>query len=111
MEPSQHGMPATLSPAVRSGVSSIDLSCIGKGIALPDYFGLAAALIAAAHEEVDSTPMEGFDPAALDDILGLRARALRSVAILPVGYRVTDEDWLVNFAKVRRPRDQFVTEV
>ncbi|MFS2168651.1 NAD(P)H-dependent oxidoreductase, partial [Variovorax sp. Varisp62] len=67
--------------------------------------------IAAAHEEVDSTPMEGFDPAALDDILGLRARGLRSVAILPVGYRVADEDWLVNLTKVRRPRDQFVTEV
>jgi len=75
------------------------------------YIGLAAALIAAAHEEVDSTPMEGFDPAALDDILGLRARGLRSVAILPVGYRVADEDWLVNLTKVRRPRDQFVTEV
>jgi nitroreductase/dihydropteridine reductase len=75
------------------------------------YIGLAAALIAAAHEEVDSTPMEGFDPAALDDILGLRARGLRSVAILPVGYRVADEDWLVNLTKVRRPREQFVTEV
>ena len=30
---------------------------------------MSAALIAAAFEEVDSTPMEGFDPAALDDIL------------------------------------------
>jgi nitroreductase len=75
------------------------------------YIGLAAALIAAAHEEVDSTPMEGFDPAALDDILDLRSRGLRSVALLPMGYRVADEDWLVNLTKVRRPRDQFVTEV
>jgi nitroreductase/dihydropteridine reductase len=75
------------------------------------YIGLAAALIAAAHEEVDSTPMEGFDPAALDDILGLRARGLRSVAILPLGYRVAGEDWLVDLAKVRRPREQFITEI
>lgn len=75
------------------------------------YIGLAAALIAAAHEEVDSTPMEGFDPAALDEILGLRARHLRSVAILPLGYRLPEQDWLVNLAKVRRPREQFVNEV
>ena len=75
------------------------------------YIGLGAALIAAAFEEVDSTPMEGFDPKALDEILNLGARGLRSVAILPLGYREADTDWLVNLKKVRRPRDQFVTYV
>jgi nitroreductase/dihydropteridine reductase len=75
------------------------------------YIGLGAALIAAAYEEVDSTPMEGFDPAALDEILDLRAKGLRSVAILPLGYRESDKDWLVNLKKVRRPREQFVSEV
>ncbi|ODS63833.1 MAG: NAD(P)H-dependent oxidoreductase [Acidovorax sp. SCN 65-108] len=75
------------------------------------YIGMSAALIAAAFEEVDSTPMEGFDPNALDEILGLRARGLRSVSILPLGYRADDGDWLVNLKKVRRPREQFVTEV
>jgi nitroreductase/dihydropteridine reductase len=75
------------------------------------FIGLGAALIAAAFEEVDSTPMEGFDPAALDEILGLRERGLRSVAIMPLGYREADKDWLVNLVKVRRPREQFVTEV
>jgi len=75
------------------------------------YIGMSAALIAAAFEEVDSTPMEGFDPAALDEILGLRARGLRSVSILPLGYRADEGDWLVNLKKVRRPREQFVTEV
>ena len=75
------------------------------------YIGLGAALIAAAFEEVDSTPMEGFDPKALDDILGLKDRGLRSVAIMPLGYRDESGDWLVNLKKVRRPRDQFVTEV
>jgi nitroreductase len=69
------------------------------------------ALVAAAFEEVDSTPMEGFDPKALDGILGLGARGLRSVAIMPLGYREEASDWLVNLKKVRRPRDQFVIEV
>jgi nitroreductase len=75
------------------------------------YIGLGAALIAAAFEEVDSTPMEGFDPVALDEILNLRQRGLRSVLIVPLGYREADKDWLVNLKKVRRPREQFVTEI
>ena len=75
------------------------------------YIGLGAALISAAFEGVDSTPMEGFDPAALDKILNLAERGLRSVAIVPLGYREEDKDWLVNLKKVRRPREQFVSEV
>ena len=75
------------------------------------YIGLGTALVAAAEEQVDSTPMEGFDPKALDEILGLQARGLRSVAILPLGYRADDGDWLVNLKKVRRAREDFVTEV
>src|SRR5574343_944640 len=75
------------------------------------YIGFGAAVIAAAFEEVDATPMEGFDPAAVDAILGLKAKGLKSVTIMPLGYRQADGDWLVNLAKVRRPREQFVTEV
>ena len=75
------------------------------------YIGLGTALIAAAEEQVDATPMEGFDPAALDEILGLKARGLRSVVILPLGYREEAGDWLVSLKKVRRPIGQFVTEV
>jgi nitroreductase len=75
------------------------------------YIGLGAALIAAAFEEVDATPMEGFDPKALDEILNLSARGLRSVAIMPLGYREEAADWLAPLKKVRRARDQFVIDV
>ena len=75
------------------------------------YIGLGAALIAAAFEEVDATPMEGFDPKAVDEILGLSARGLRSVVLVPLGYRAAEGDWLANLKKVRRPAAQFVTEV
>jgi nitroreductase/dihydropteridine reductase len=75
------------------------------------YIGLSAALIASAFEEVDSTPMEGFDPDALDKILDLRAKGLRSVALLPLGYRQVEGDWLVNLKKVRKPMSKFVTEI
>lgn len=75
------------------------------------YIAVGVAMLAAAEAQVDSTPMEGFDPAKLDDILGLRERGLRSVVILPLGYRQEEGDWLVKLAKVRRPLDQFLTEV
>jgi len=75
------------------------------------YIALGVALVAAAEQGIDSTPMEGFDPAAVDQILGLKERNLRSVVILPLGYRKADSDWLVNLKKVRRPREKFVTEL
>ncbi|MFN4167074.1 MAG: nitroreductase family protein [Pannonibacter phragmitetus] len=75
------------------------------------YIAFGIALAAAAFEDVDSTPMEGFDADKLDGILGLRAKGLRSVTILPLGYRDAANDWLASLKKVRRPRDQFVTEV
>lgn len=75
------------------------------------YIGVGTALIAAAQEKVDSVPMEGFDPAKVDEILGLTARGLRSVVILPLGYRAGEGDWLQNLEKVRRPQEEFVTEV
>ena len=51
------------------------------------------------------------DPAKLDEILGLRARGLRSAVIVPLGHRQVDGDWLVNLPKVRRPLEQFVSEL
>ena len=72
------------------------------------YIGLGTALIAAAEEGVDSTPMEGFNPAALDEILNLKEQSLRSVLLLPLGYRKADEDWLINLKKVRRTKESFI---
>lgn len=73
------------------------------------YIGLGTALIAAAYEQVDSTPMEGFDPQALDTILNLKEKGLRSVVLLPLGYRKADEDWLLNLKKVRRAKENFIS--
>lgn len=73
------------------------------------YIGLGTALIAAAYEKVDCTPMEGFNPTAVDEILNLKAKGLRSVVMLPLGYRNSEEDWLVNLKKVRRTKEQFIS--
>ncbi|QWE12055.1 NAD(P)H-dependent oxidoreductase [Polynucleobacter sp. AP-Titi-500A-B4] len=73
------------------------------------YIGLGTALIAAAELGVDSTPMEGFDPKALDEILNLKEKGLRSAVMLTLGYRKEDEDWLVKLKKVRRPKESFIS--
>ena len=41
------------------------------------YIGFGLAITAAAFEGVDATPMEGFEPEKVDEILGLKARGLR----------------------------------
>ena len=73
------------------------------------YIAFSQAIAAAAFEGVDSTPIEGFDENALDEILGLRAKGLRSCVILPLGYRDAENDWLVNLVKVRKSKEDLVT--
>jgi len=73
------------------------------------YIAFSAAIIAAAYEGVDSTPIEGFEPAEVDKILGLREKGLRSAVMLPIGYRDTENDWLVNLKKVRKSTEDLVT--
>ncbi|WP_171060621.1 nitroreductase family protein [Poseidonocella sp. HB161398] len=75
------------------------------------YIAFGFALAAAAELEVDSTPMEGFDPAKVDEILGLREKGLRSVTLLPLGVRAEEGDWLQGMAKVRKPADELFTVI
>ena len=75
------------------------------------YIAFSQAIAAAAFEGVDSTPLEGFDPDALDKILGLREKGLRSCVMLPLGYRDDKNDWLVNLAKVRKNKEDLVTVI
>jgi nitroreductase len=72
------------------------------------YIGLGMALTAAAVEKVDSTPMEGFNAAELDKLLNLEEKGLRSVALLPLGYRDEANDWLAKLKKVRQSEETFV---
>ncbi len=73
------------------------------------YIAFSQAIAAAAFESVDSTPMEGFDPDALDKILNLREKGLRSCVMLALGYRDKENDWLVNLPKVRKSKEDLVT--
>ncbi|MBB5282322.1 nitroreductase [Rhabdobacter roseus] len=75
------------------------------------YISFGLAIAAAAEQKVDATPMEGFDSAQLDELLGLGPLGLKSTIILPLGYRDEQGDWLVNLKKVRTPKEEFITEL
>lgn len=75
------------------------------------YIAFGLSIAQAAELEVDATPMEGFDPEKYDEVLDLRAKGLRSVCILPLGYRDAAGDWLVNMKKVRTPKEEFIVEL
>jgi nitroreductase/dihydropteridine reductase len=76
------------------------------------YIAFATGIAAAAEERVDATPMEGFNNVALDELLNLKDKGLRSLTLLPLGYREKEKDWLVNLPKVRREKEKFfITEL
>lgn len=75
------------------------------------YIALGHALVAAATENVDATPMEGFNAEQLDELLGLKEKGLRSVVIVTLGYRDEEKDPLVRAKKVRRPHDELFIRI
>ena len=75
------------------------------------YIAFGTAIAAAATEQVDATPMEGFNAPALDELLNLKEKGLRSVTLLPLGYRDATNDWLATQKKVRREKDKLFIPV
>ncbi|MDQ3292283.1 MAG: nitroreductase family protein [Bacteroidota bacterium] len=75
------------------------------------YIAFGTAITAAATEQVDATPMEGFNGPALDELLNLKEKGLRSVTLLPLGYRDEENDWLASQKKVRRNKEKLFLEV
>ena len=72
------------------------------------YLALGFTLIAAAAEEIDATPMEGFKPDAVDEILGLTALGLHSAVAVTLGYRDAANDYLSGAKKVRRASEKLI---
>ena len=73
------------------------------------FIALGLALAQAAEMKVDSTPIGGFDPKLVDELLGLPAKGLRSVSLLYLGYADDERDWLGKMKKVRNSMEEFAT--
>jgi len=75
------------------------------------YISFGMAIAQAAELKIDATPMEGFSNAELDQFLGLDTIGLKSVVLLPLGYRQAEEDWLLKLKKFRLPKHEFLIEL
>jgi nitroreductase len=73
------------------------------------YLALGNLLNAAAELKIDVTPMEGFIPAQVNEILGLDKLGLNASLLAPIGYR-HEEDATQHYKKVRKSNDElFIT--
>ena len=73
------------------------------------YIALGTLLSAASELKIDATPMEGFNAAAFNEILGFDKLGLNASVIVTVGYR-HDEDEAQHYKKVRKSHEElFIT--
>lgn len=74
------------------------------------YLALGTLLLGAGALQIDACPLEGFDPAAVDAALGLEAKGLRSVVMVALGYR-SSEDFNARLPKSRLPERIVFSEI
>jgi len=74
------------------------------------YIALGNLLTVCASQEIDSCPMEGFTPGKYDEILDLKKDNLKSVLVLPVGFRASD-DYMKDLTKVRKNISDSIIEI
>ena len=72
------------------------------------YLALGYATFAAAQLGIDATPIEGFNPKALNKLLSLDEEKEETVLMLTLGYRDAGEDRLAHQPKVRKPLHKLV---
>ncbi|MDB5123615.1 MAG: NAD(P)H-dependent oxidoreductase [Mucilaginibacter sp.] len=74
------------------------------------YIALGVLITAAAELGIDAGPMEGFDSAKYDEILGLKEKGLTTSVIAAVGFRA-DDDAYSKMIKVRRPKNELFIHI
>ncbi len=74
------------------------------------YIALGNLMTVCAIEKIDACPMEGFNPTKFDEVLKLNSLNLKSVLLLPVGYRAKD-DFMSKLKKVRKPLKEIIIKM
>ena len=74
------------------------------------YIALGNLMTVCAVEKIDNCPMEGFMPEKIDELLNLPVQNLKSVLLMPVGFRA-DDDFMSTMKKVRKPLNETVLEI
>jgi nitroreductase len=78
---------------------------INEWTAKQTYLALGNLLNAAAELKIDVTPMEGFEPEKVNELLGLHEKGLNATLLATIGYR-HQEDTTQHYAKVRKPLEE-----
>lgn len=97
--------------SISAGLLSRSEEVNAQWAARQTYIALGHALVAAASEQIDATPMEGFDAKGLDEILGLNEKGLNSVVIMTLGYRDSENDTLASAKKVRKTHEELFVSI
>ena len=74
------------------------------------YIALGNLMTVCALEKIDSCAMEGFNPTKFNEVLNLKDLNLKSILLLPVGYR-DKTDFMSTLKKVRKPLEEIVIEL
>lgn len=90
-----------------SGMSAEDIHAWASKQA---YLAMGNLLTVCPLIEIDACPMEGFIPEKYDEVLNLKEKQLRSVLVMPVGYRA-DDDMFAGFKKVRKQLEDSIIEL
>lgn len=72
------------------------------------YLAFGNAMQAAAELQIDTCPMEGFEPEKYNEILGLDEKNQNAAVVLAIGYR-SKEDETQHYAKVRKSKAELFT--
>lgn len=74
------------------------------------YIALGVLVAAAAEMGIDAGPMEGFNAAKFDEILGLKEKGLTAIVIAALGFRAEDDEYS-KMIKVRRSKEELFIHV
>ena len=74
------------------------------------YIAMGNLLTVCASLKIDACPMEGFNPEAYDETFQLKEKNLKSVLVMPIGYRAED-DMFADFKKVRKPLEDVIINI
>ncbi|WP_264553888.1 NAD(P)H-dependent oxidoreductase [Flavobacterium sp. N2038] len=94
---------------MKNVVENLSIDAKNTWTAKQTYIALGNLLGAAAELKIDATPMEGFNAAQFNEILGFDKLGLSASVIATVGYR-HDEDDTQHYKKVRKSQEElFIT--
>ena len=83
---------------------------VNEWTARQTYIALGNLLTSAGLLGIDACPMEGFDRAQFDEILGLKSKGFASAVIATLGYRSAADKYAAA-AKVRFPKEKIITQI